>query len=838
MKQVSQTPQRPSSINPQVSPALDAVVMRALEKEPGERFQSADAFIAALDAAMKDPGQGVGTADFAALPPVVAAPVEPGEDPDEEERRRRRWWIAAAVAAVLIGALVGLALTRDTSTPGPGRDRQPAQRRDRPAPAGRVLGRRGEAGRARSARQHGARAGPAGASPPEASLDCAFLSFFCSKPEVTLTVSAGPGSGKVPSTAGLPQEEADRKARSGRLRSRPSKRSTPTRVEEGLVVNSEPVGGQQRDQRLDGHAHRLPRPEADQGPGPGRQPARASPCSRSAAAASLPASAKKKAPAPAGEVISQSPSAGSEVEPGSTRRDRRLRRRRAGDGAERDRRGTLAKPWKRSARPASPRVSKKKKPKSRAKSAASLDQFPPPGSELEPGDTVTIVGRQTRRRQRRRRRRKNREGRGPLRRPLLRARRLAALRRRGRRAGCAPAGHEAVEVTIGRDGDWSHAGGPVELVPGAGLLGADAAFPALHGPFGEDGSVQGLLEWLDVPYVGSDVLSSAICMDKLTLKRLFAADRRPPGRVRRGRGSRLARALRASSGCRSGSSPRGSAPASASPGSTASTELDAAVELALRHDPRVIVEASRPRPRGRVLGARQRAAARPRCRARSSPTPTGTTSRPSTPRAGWSCASRRRSTRRAGRPGARAGRRGLRPRRLLGPRPLRLLRRARRRGAGQRDQHDARLHRDQRLREALGGRRHRLPGPLRPPGRARARAPPAAPAPTSSKSSPLRRSTHRLSVDQLDVADLELVAAVLVAGRSRLGEPEQEVLGGRGDVERRSRRSRRRRSLRRPVRPIRRVLPAGRRRRRRSRRPSRGSPRTIISRRCRRRLRR
>ena len=51
---------------------------------------------------------------------------------------------------------------------------------------------------------------------------------------------------------------------------------------------------------------------------------------------------------------------------------------------------------------------------------------------------------------------------------------------------------------------------------------ADVVFPALHGPFGEDGSVQGLLEQLDVPYVGSDVLSSAVCMDKLTLKRLFA----------------------------------------------------------------------------------------------------------------------------------------------------------------------------------------------------------------------------------------------------------------------------------------------------------------------------
>ena len=66
MKQVSQAPQRPSSINPQVSPALDAVVMRALEKDPGQRFQSADAFIAALDAALQGPGAaGGGTAAFA-----------------------------------------------------------------------------------------------------------------------------------------------------------------------------------------------------------------------------------------------------------------------------------------------------------------------------------------------------------------------------------------------------------------------------------------------------------------------------------------------------------------------------------------------------------------------------------------------------------------------------------------------------------------------------------------------------------------------------------------------------------------------------------------------------
>ena len=51
----------------------------------------------------------------------------------------------------------------------------------------------------------------------------------------------------------------------------------------------------------------------------------------------------------------------------------------------------------------------------------------------------------------------------------------------------------------------------------------DVVFPLLHGPFGEDGSVQGLLRLLGVPHVGSGVLASAVGMDKLTMKAVFAA---------------------------------------------------------------------------------------------------------------------------------------------------------------------------------------------------------------------------------------------------------------------------------------------------------------------------
>jgi D-alanine-D-alanine ligase len=158
-------------------------------------------------------------------------------------------------------------------------------------------------------------------------------------------------------------------------------------------------------------------------------------------------------------------------------------------------------------------------------------------------------------------------------------------------AGLRSAGHEAIEVTISRGGDWSCDGATVELVAGTGLLSADAVFPALHGAFGEDGSVQGLLEQLDVPYVGSDVLASAVCMDKLTLKRLFAAEGIPQvdftaveGPDWWGRCERLGLPLWVKPS-RMGSSVGITRVAGLD-------QLDAAVERALRHDPRVIVEAS------------------------------------------------------------------------------------------------------------------------------------------------------------------------------------------------------------------------------------------------------
>jgi D-alanine-D-alanine ligase len=91
------------------------------------------------------------------------------------------------------------------------------------------------------------------------------------------------------------------------------------------------------------------------------------------------------------------------------------------------------------------------------------------------------------------------------------------------REGVAAAGHDVLDVRIARSGAWQHDGATLAVEPGGGLLGADAVFPVLHGPFGEDGTVQGLLELLDVPYVGAGVLASSLCMDKVVFKEVLAA---------------------------------------------------------------------------------------------------------------------------------------------------------------------------------------------------------------------------------------------------------------------------------------------------------------------------
>jgi D-alanine-D-alanine ligase len=158
------------------------------------------------------------------------------------------------------------------------------------------------------------------------------------------------------------------------------------------------------------------------------------------------------------------------------------------------------------------------------------------------------------------------------------------------RDGLAQAGHEALDVRVERDGSWWHAGAPVSLSPGRGLLGCDCAFPALHGPFGEDGTVQGLLECLDVPYVGAGVLSAALCMDKVVFKEVLGRAGVPQVDYRALREGDDASSV-ATLGLPVFVKPArlGSSVGIARVG--APGELDAALRQAFAHDPLVIVEA-------------------------------------------------------------------------------------------------------------------------------------------------------------------------------------------------------------------------------------------------------
>jgi D-alanine-D-alanine ligase len=164
--------------------------------------------------------------------------------------------------------------------------------------------------------------------------------------------------------------------------------------------------------------------------------------------------------------------------------------------------------------------------------------------------------------------------------------------------GVAAAGHEAVPVLLERGGAWRGPDGePLALVPGGGLLGAAVAFPVLHGPFGEDGTVQGLLELLDVPYIGAGVLASSLCMDKVVFKDVLAAASVPQvdyAAVREARWRAQQDSVRAElerlgwplfvKPARLGSSVGIAKVHDAS-------ELDAALDSAFAHDPLVIAEA-------------------------------------------------------------------------------------------------------------------------------------------------------------------------------------------------------------------------------------------------------
>jgi serine/threonine-protein kinase len=240
LKQVSETPRRPSAINPNVPPALDAVVMRALAKDPDARFKDADAFLKALDAAERAPERPrpEDTAAFAAVSPEGEADLgeEDYEDwrSDDERRRPLRWFIIALLAA-LVAALVAFALTRPSDVAIPdviGKDVEVAKE---------VLEDQGLEWDINSV--------PSGAPRNQVvEQDPIPTSRGGGKVEegstVTLSVSSGPAIVSVPPVANLTEEEARKRLETAGFQVVAVERFSET-VPRGLVIGTEPAAGTQ-----------------------------------------------------------------------------------------------------------------------------------------------------------------------------------------------------------------------------------------------------------------------------------------------------------------------------------------------------------------------------------------------------------------------------------------------------------------------------------------------------------------------------------------------------------------------------------------------------------------
>jgi beta-lactam-binding protein with PASTA domain/predicted Ser/Thr protein kinase len=256
LKQVGEAPVPPSAYNPQLPAALEAVVLRALEKDPARRFGDADEFIAALEAA----GHGVApavpatdatsvlqpTGPMVPIPPPGAyqdvaqveqryygPPEPPVADPDGDRDGPSRWWVALLVGLIVAGAIVaGLLLTGKDKVTVPNEVGNPQ------AEAEIVL----------------KRAGLSTDITPKESLDKPKGTVTGQDPAggsrvpkgsvVNLTVSAGPGTARIPDLTGQPRSAAKKKLTDLGFTTS-EERATSDTVTENHVITTRPDVGQE-----------------------------------------------------------------------------------------------------------------------------------------------------------------------------------------------------------------------------------------------------------------------------------------------------------------------------------------------------------------------------------------------------------------------------------------------------------------------------------------------------------------------------------------------------------------------------------------------------------------
>jgi serine/threonine-protein kinase len=237
LKQVSERPRPPSELNPQVPRALDAVVLKALAKDPANRFASANEFLAALDAAEADPS-GAALGDTASYEAVAAAagapPAEAAPPPPPPERRGFFTPGRLAALALLLLALVAVlvyALTRPETVVVPTVIGEQVEEAIRTLEdAGFEVATREVAGDAPEGTvlEQDPRAGEAA---DEGST-------------VTLSVSAGLGTAVIPSVAGRSQEQAIKTLRDAGFRVKTEERPSNS-VRAGRAIATEPPAGQE-----------------------------------------------------------------------------------------------------------------------------------------------------------------------------------------------------------------------------------------------------------------------------------------------------------------------------------------------------------------------------------------------------------------------------------------------------------------------------------------------------------------------------------------------------------------------------------------------------------------
>ena len=215
LKQVSEIPVPPANLVPAIPPAIDAVVMRALEKEPDRRYQTADEFIAALE-------------DARAAPQVVPPPppVVVEEEPD-----RSRWWLWLLIALALIAIAVGLYLTLrpEQLTVPDVIDRESAT-------ASQILQNRGFEVDIVTVVNPDVERDHVASQDPRPNTEATEGST------VTITVSAGPGDADVPAVSGMPQDEAEQALEDAGFETR-VERAYNDDVRSGRVIGTSPPAG-------------------------------------------------------------------------------------------------------------------------------------------------------------------------------------------------------------------------------------------------------------------------------------------------------------------------------------------------------------------------------------------------------------------------------------------------------------------------------------------------------------------------------------------------------------------------------------------------------------------